>query len=87
MDKNYRTIPNAESTTIIGSSHGGLCAFLVGMLHADKFGIIGSYSPSFWAGLGVISTLSGIQALESSALLEIDVIKKTLTSQNKLEPY
>ncbi len=83
MDQNYRTIPSADVTTIIGSSHGGLCAFLVGMLHPDQFGIVGAFSPSFWAGLDVISTLAGFQALERSELLSMDAVKKTLTSEPK----
>ena len=50
IDCTYRTIKNPASTTIIGSSHGGLAAFYTGCIQCQYFGNIGALSPSFWVG-------------------------------------
>ncbi len=51
IDDNYRTIPDAESTMILGSSHGGLAAFYTATQYPDKFRCVAALSPSFWVGL------------------------------------
>lgn len=48
IDKKYRTIKDAESTGIIGSSMGGLISYYAGLKHSNVFGKIGVFSPSFW---------------------------------------
>ena len=50
IDNTYKTINNPASTTILGSSHGGLAAFYTGCVHREHFGNIGAFSPSFWVG-------------------------------------
>ena len=50
IDKNYRTKPEAEYTTIIGSSFGGLAAFYISTTRSMYFGNAGVLSPSFWVG-------------------------------------
>lgn len=51
IDGNYRTQPEARQTLILGASHGGLAAYLMGMLNPNAFGNVAAFSPSFWVGL------------------------------------
>ena len=48
IDKNYRTISDRENTGVMGSSHGGINAFYMGLAYHDVFSKIGAFSPSFW---------------------------------------
>jgi predicted alpha/beta superfamily hydrolase len=48
IDKNFRTLPDAATTAIAGSSMGGLISFYAGLYHPDVFGNVGVLSPSFW---------------------------------------
>jgi predicted alpha/beta superfamily hydrolase len=50
IDASFPTLSDARSTTIAGSSHGGLAAFLTGTAHPSVFGNAGCMSSSFWAG-------------------------------------
>ncbi|MGK7915214.1 MAG: alpha/beta hydrolase [Prochloraceae cyanobacterium] len=58
IDANYRTIPNAENTLIVGASHGGLAAFYTATQYPDKFRCTAALSPSFWVGLDSIVEFS-----------------------------
>lgn len=68
MDANYRTKPEADSTMIIGSSHGGLAAFYMATRRPDVFGNAAALSSSFWAGLDFFGVSRG-GPLASSALV------------------
>ena len=48
VDKNYRTKTKAKSTTIFGSSLGGLTSFYAVLKYPEIFGKAGVFSPSFW---------------------------------------
>ncbi len=48
VDSSYRTLPQAETTAIIGSSMGGLLALWAGLRFGDVFGRVGALSPSLW---------------------------------------
>ena len=48
VDKNYRTLPNRESTAIMGSSLGGLISQYGALAHQDVFSKAGIFSPSYW---------------------------------------
>lgn len=48
IDSNYRTLSDAENTTIFGSSLGGLISFYAILKYPDTFGKAGVFSPSFW---------------------------------------
>ncbi len=48
VDKSYRTLPQAETTGIIGSSMGGLLALWAGLRFGEVFGRVGVLSPSLW---------------------------------------
>ncbi len=50
IDCTYNTASARETTTLVGSSHGGLAAFYTGCIHGKYFGNVGALSPSFWVG-------------------------------------
>ncbi len=72
MDAQYRTIAAAEKTLILGSSHGGLAAFYIGVGYPDLVGLVGALSPSFWVGVdSQVWKLPFVRSLRSSKLLKI----------------
>ncbi|SDS00709.1 Predicted hydrolase of the alpha/beta superfamily [Winogradskyella sediminis] len=48
IDVTYRTKPEAEYTTIFGSSLGGLMSFYAVIKYPGTFGKAGVFSPAFW---------------------------------------
>ena len=48
IDKNYRTKPGREYTSLIGSSLGGLISYYGGLKYPATFSKIGALSTSFW---------------------------------------
>jgi len=48
IDINYRTLPQAFTTGIMGSSMGGLISLYTGIEYQETFGKIGSFSPAYW---------------------------------------
>ena len=48
VDKKYKTKPDANHTSIVGSSLGGLMSFYAILKHPEIFGSAGVFSPSFW---------------------------------------
>lgn len=48
IDEHYRTLPDQETTAIVGSSLGGLISLYAGIEHQDVFGKVGVFSPSLW---------------------------------------
>ncbi len=48
VDASYRTLPQSETTAIIGSSMGGLLALWAGLRFGEVFGKVGALSPSLW---------------------------------------
>lgn len=48
LDQRYRTLPEAESTGMIGGSLGGLVTMCTAYWRADVFGRLGMLSPSCW---------------------------------------
>jgi len=87
MDENYRTLASFENSMVMGSSHGGLAAFITGFYHPDKFGIVAALSPSFWAGLNTLYNLLGVSTVEGSQLLNDEKILETLQSNNRPKLY
>ncbi|MBD2101399.1 alpha/beta hydrolase [Leptolyngbya sp. FACHB-261] len=81
VDANYRTLREAQNTMTLGSSHGGLAAFCLGMWHPNQFGLVGALSPSFWVGLDSMPGLSFMSSLRSSKLLNL--ARPTLQSPEK----
>jgi predicted alpha/beta superfamily hydrolase len=48
IDRSYRTLPDAESTGLGGSSLGGLISLYLGFTHPEVFGKVAVMSPSLW---------------------------------------
>ncbi len=48
IDANYRTIPDRQSTAIMGSSLGGLISHYGSLKFQDIFSMVGIFSPSYW---------------------------------------
>ncbi|MBN1425157.1 hypothetical protein JXA88_11430, partial [Candidatus Fermentibacteria bacterium] len=48
IDRTYRTLPDREHTAVMGSSMGGLAAFLLVWHHADVFSRAACLSPAFF---------------------------------------
>lgn len=48
IDAQYRTLPDKQNTALIGSSLGGLISHFGALEHANTFGKVGVFSPSFW---------------------------------------
>ncbi|MGQ0639266.1 MAG: alpha/beta hydrolase [Gemmatimonadaceae bacterium] len=48
IDVRYRTLPDAESTGIVGSSMGGLLSLYAFFRQPASFGFVGALSPSLW---------------------------------------
>jgi predicted alpha/beta superfamily hydrolase len=48
IDEAFNTLPEAQNTAIMGSSMGGLISMYAALAHADVFGKVGVFSPSFW---------------------------------------
>lgn len=67
IDLNYRTKPEPEYTSIVGSSFGGVASFYTGYSHAQIFGNIGAFSPSFWLG----TRLKNITFMETEFMREV----------------
>ena len=72
IDANYRTRTDPGSTLIIGASHGGLAAYLMGMLQPEAFGHVAAFSPSLWVGLDSSPwTLPFLRSLRRSKLMRL----------------
>ncbi|WP_268137185.1 alpha/beta hydrolase [Salinimicrobium sp. TH3] len=48
IDSNFRSLPEAENTAVMGSSLGGLISFYAALEYPKVFGKTGVLSPSFW---------------------------------------
>jgi hypothetical protein len=72
IDANYRTQPDPSSTLIIGASHGGLAAYLMGMLQPAAFGHVAAFSPSLWVGLDSSPwSLPFLRSLRGTRLMQL----------------
>ncbi len=48
VDARFRTLPQPETTGVVGSSMGGLISLFAFFARPDIFGILGALSPSLW---------------------------------------
>jgi predicted alpha/beta superfamily hydrolase len=49
LDFNFRTQGDSANTLTAGSSMGGLVSDYLGVMHGDRFGTVGIFSPAYWA--------------------------------------
>jgi predicted alpha/beta superfamily hydrolase len=47
IDRDYRTLPDAKHTGVLGASLGGICSVALAWQHPETFGLAGSLSGSF----------------------------------------
>ncbi|MDX1992387.1 MAG: alpha/beta hydrolase-fold protein [bacterium] len=58
IDRDFRTLPEAETTGIAGSSMGGLISLYGFLAYPEVFGLCGSFSPAYWFGEnGLLATV------------------------------
>jgi predicted alpha/beta superfamily hydrolase len=86
IDSNYRTKPERQSTSIIGSSRGGLSAFFVATRRPAVFGQAGCLSPSFWVGLDPVfgGALPGGSLADSALIKPIDATLRNKAQRPRL---
>jgi predicted alpha/beta superfamily hydrolase len=83
IDRSYRTLSDAGTTMIAGSSHGGLAAFYMANRRPDAFGYAGALSPSFWVGVDDAERFPSIQPLPDRLLKDsqlLEAVKETLAA-------
>src|ERR1700730_9650171 len=81
IDRSYRTLSEAGTTMIAGSSHGGLAAFYMANRRPDAFGYAGALSPSFWVGVDDAERFPSIHPLPDRLLKDsrlLEAVKETL---------
>ncbi|MFK7834208.1 MAG: alpha/beta hydrolase [Winogradskyella sp.] len=66
IDMTYRTKPEAEHTTIFGSSLGGLLSFYATLKHPETFGKAGVFSPAFWINPEIFDLVKTTEIPETS---------------------
>ncbi|MDG5492386.1 alpha/beta hydrolase [Psychroserpens sp. SPM9] len=66
IDVVYRTKPEAEHTTIFGSSLGGLMAFYATVSYPETFSKAGVFSPSFWVSSKIFDLATTVEIPSSS---------------------
>jgi predicted alpha/beta superfamily hydrolase len=57
IDTHFRTLPDRDHTTIMGSSMGGLISLFAYFHRPDVFGAAGVMSPALWPAHGAISNV------------------------------
>jgi predicted alpha/beta superfamily hydrolase len=82
IDRTYRTLGNAASTAVGGSSLGGLASIWLALQHPEVFGSVLAVSPTVWWDNSVI--LTRIAALPRPAPVRIWVDIGTLEGENAL---
>ncbi|WP_299123991.1 alpha/beta hydrolase-fold protein [uncultured Winogradskyella sp.] len=66
IDVTYKTKPEAENTTIFGSSLGGLISFYAVIKYPETFGNAGVFSPAFWINPEIFDLVKSTEIPESS---------------------
>lgn len=66
IDLTYKTLPNAKSTSIIGSSLGGLMAFYATIKFPETFSKAGILSPAFWINPEIFDLVKSAEIPETS---------------------
>jgi predicted alpha/beta superfamily hydrolase len=73
VDAQLRTRPDAASTSLVGSSLGGLVTAYAGTTHADTFSRLGELSPSTWWNNDVIlGDVGAAAASPAPAIVYVD---------------
>eukprot|EP00287_Rhodomonas_sp_CCMP768_P007706 CAMPEP_0196725850 /NCGR_PEP_ID=MMETSP1091-20130531/7270_1 /TAXON_ID=302021 /ORGANISM="Rhodomonas sp., Strain CCMP768" /LENGTH=310 /DNA_ID=CAMNT_0042068177 /DNA_START=37 /DNA_END=965 /DNA_ORIENTATION=- len=73
IDREFRTLPAAEHTSVMGSSMGGLCAFRAVWDRPDTFGNCACLSPVFQAPLLADVALNGRRLKDLAPKMYLDI--------------
>jgi predicted alpha/beta superfamily hydrolase len=66
VDKRFRTKPGALTTTIAGSSMGGLISFYAALKYPDVFGRAGVFSPAFWVASEIRKNIENTTSIKAA---------------------
>ena len=66
IDSKYRTKPDAEHTTIFGSSLGGLMALYGIIKYPDTFSKAGIFSPAFWINPEIYDLVASAEIMQGT---------------------
>lgn len=58
IDKHFRTLKGKKSTSVAGSSMGGLISLYAALTYPKIFGNVGVFSPAFWTAKGIDSLVA-----------------------------
>jgi len=73
VDRLFRTRPERDATTILGSSMGGLLSLYAYFRYPSLFGRAGAMSPSLWFGQGAVLDFIGEARMPPRGRLLVDV--------------
>lgn len=79
IDEQFRTLTSSQDTALIGSSLGGLMALYAGTEHADTFGKVAAFSPSF--SFKSIEGQNQLDSEDSNLFAAISALKAAPTSK------
>ncbi|MBE1302250.1 MAG: hypothetical protein GJ680_20360 [Alteromonadaceae bacterium] len=79
IDEQFRTLTSSQDTALIGSSLGGLMALYAGTEHADTFGKVAAFSPSF--SFKSIEGQNKLDSEDSNLFAAISALKAAPTSK------
>jgi predicted alpha/beta superfamily hydrolase len=66
IDQQYRTLSDAEHTTVAGSSLGGLISMFTALKYPGAFGRAGIFSPAFWIAKDIYAYALSREGIERS---------------------
>lgn len=69
VDSHYQTLPDAQNTTIFGSSVGGLISFYALLKFPDVYGNAGVFSPSFWFSEEIFELMESVPSIKGRIYL------------------
>jgi enterochelin esterase-like enzyme len=76
IDANYRTLPDAADTMVVGSSHGGLASFYTALRWPGSFGFVAAMSPSFWVGVDDATRFPCVLPIQERALVDATIVQR-----------
>ncbi len=83
VDRRFRTLPQRETTGVVGSSMGGLISLFAFFARPDVFGVMGALSPSLWFAERAIFGLLKAAPFEPGRLyLDVGGLEGTETLAN-----
>jgi len=66
VDKRFRTKPEAQTTSIAGSSMGGLISFYAALKYPNVFGRAGVFSPAFWVAPDIRKKIESAPSIKTA---------------------